>query len=196
MHELLAVCLVTVDRDSLVAEPGRTRISPLLTTPAAVRDEAMIATLDRAYAEHDAFSLFMQLMKPAKAFYEWRSEEGRVRHRCDGADDSHSGQRRPDPSRPSSRAVSTSTRSYDGSTPSCGRGSRARASSHKYGPCELHVLQEADSSRWIRLILTRELPFGAALRLWDGMFAEDPSLGILDYVCLAMLLLIRNEREL
>lgn len=53
-----------------------------------------------------------------------------------------------------------------------------------------------DSSRWFRLILTRELPFGDALRLWDGMFAEDPTLAILDYVCLAMLLLIRNEREL
>lgn len=57
-------------------------------------------------------------------------------------------------------------------------------------------LTEPDSSRWIRLIFTRELPFGIALRLWDGMFAEDPTLGILDYVCLAMLLLIRNEREI
>lgn len=80
MHELLAVCLMTVDRDSLAAEPGRSRPSPLLTTPAAVRDEAMVATLDRAYAEHDAFQLFTQIMKPAKAFYEWRSEEGKVRH--------------------------------------------------------------------------------------------------------------------
>lgn len=54
----------------------------------------------------------------------------------------------------------------------------------------------SDSRRWLRLLLTRELPFSEALRLWDGMFAEDPSLGILDYVCIAMLLLIRNEREL
>lgn len=51
-------------------------------------------------------------------------------------------------------------------------------------------------SRWIRLILTRELPFEQALRLWDGLFALDPTLGLLDYVCVAMLLLIRNEREL
>lgn len=48
-------------------------------------------------------------------------------------------------------------------------------------------------SRWIRLILTRELPFAMALRLWDGIFAADPNLGILDFVCVAMLLLIRNE---
>lgn len=82
MHELLAVCLVVVDRDSLVAEPDRTRESPLSATPVAVRDEAMVATLDRAYAEHDAFQLFVQIMKPAKEFYEWRSEEGAVSPSC------------------------------------------------------------------------------------------------------------------
>jgi hypothetical protein len=50
------------------------------------------------------------------------------------------------------------------------------------------------SRRWLRLIFTRELPFGLALRLWDGVFAEDPGLGLLDFICVAMLLLIRNER--
>lgn len=50
------------------------------------------------------------------------------------------------------------------------------------------------NSRWLRLILTRELPFGIALRIWDGVFAEDPGLGLLDFICVAMLLLIRNER--
>jgi TBC1 domain family protein 5 len=37
------------------------------------------------------------------------------------------------------------------------------------------------------------LPFGLALRIWDGVFAEDPDLGLLDFICIAMLLLIRNE---
>ena len=50
------------------------------------------------------------------------------------------------------------------------------------------------SSRWIRLIFTRELPFLTALRIWDGVFAQDPSLDILDFVCVAMILLVRNER--
>lgn len=49
--------------------------------------------------------------------------------------------------------------------------------------------------RWLRLMFTRELPFALALRLWDGIFAEDPGLGIIDHICVAMLLLIRNERE-
>lgn len=44
-------------------------------------------------------------------------------------------------------------------------------------------------------MFTRELPFGLALRLWDGLFAEDPTLELLDHISVAMLLLIRNERE-
>ncbi|RZK34539.1 MAG: hypothetical protein EOO61_13400 [Hymenobacter sp.] len=44
------------------------------------------------------------------------------------------------------------------------------------------------SSRWLRLIFTRELPFGTALRIWDGVVAEDPGLGLLDFICVAMLL--------
>ncbi|GMK56522.1 hypothetical protein CspeluHIS016_0303620 [Cutaneotrichosporon spelunceum] len=150
MHELLAVCLMTVDRDSLVAEPGRARPSPLFTTPAAVREEVMIATLDRAYVEHDGFQLFIQIMKPARAFYEWRSEEGNALLR--------------------------------------------RVDPQLWERLETEGVEpQIWAIRWIRLIFTRELPFGIALRLWDGMFAEDPTLGILDYVCLAMLLLIRNE---
>lgn len=60
---------------------------------------------------------------------------------------------------------------------------------------ELGRWSETDSRRWYKLIFTRELPFPLALKLWDGIFAEDPGLGILDFVCVAMVLLIRNERE-
>jgi TBC1 domain family protein 5 len=69
MHELLAVCLMTVDRDS---------IDPSTRTNTNVLHEAMIATLDRRYVEHDAFALFIEIMKAAKPFYEWRAEEGLV----------------------------------------------------------------------------------------------------------------------
>ncbi|CAK9783198.1 RabGAP/TBC [Cutaneotrichosporon oleaginosum] len=171
MHELLAVCLVTVDRDSVVAEPGRARPSPLLTTPTAVRDEAMISTLDRAYTEHDAFQLFLQIMKPAKAFYEWRAEEGRPRQAAAAG-----------PVAPIiTRCVHI-------------QGLLRRVDPQLWERLESEGVEpQIWAIRWIRLILTRELPFPEALRLWDGMFAEDPTLGILDYVCLAMLLLIRNE---
>lgn len=41
-------------------------------------DDAMRATLDRRYVEHDAYGLFAEIMKSAKTFYEWRAEEGSV----------------------------------------------------------------------------------------------------------------------
>ena len=69
MHELLAVCLLVVDRDSL---------SLPTSNGSAQMVQAMYTTLDRRFVEHDAFELFMAIMKPAKAFYEWRQEEGPV----------------------------------------------------------------------------------------------------------------------
>ena len=65
MHELLAVCYLVTDLDSL--DPSDTGDDP-----------ALRATLDRRYVEHDAFALFQSLMRNAKAFYEWRQEEGPV----------------------------------------------------------------------------------------------------------------------
>lgn len=87
MHELLAVCLMVVDRDSLVASKTPAP-SPMVSSPFSPLQrssvlpsgisEAMVVTLDRAYIEHDAFDLFQELMRPAKSFYEWRTEEGAV----------------------------------------------------------------------------------------------------------------------
>lgn len=67
MHELFAVCLLAVDRDSMdSADRG------------AMNEDAMRSTLNRRYVEHDAFELYQALMRSAKPFYEWRAEEGPV----------------------------------------------------------------------------------------------------------------------
>ena len=49
------------------------------------------------------------------------------------------------------------------------------------------------NSRWLRLLFTREFSMPDALRLWDGLFACDPSLDLARWVCVAMLIRIRNE---
>ena len=74
MHELLAVCFWAIDRDSIIPDNDGLK-SPLARD---VMDDAMRATLDRHYVEHDAYSLFSEIMKSAKTFYEWRAEEGAV----------------------------------------------------------------------------------------------------------------------
>ena len=45
--------------------------------------------------------------------------------------------------------------------------------------------------RWIRLLFGREFPFESVLSLWDALFAEDPGLDLVDFICVAMLLRIR-----
>jgi hypothetical protein len=48
-------------------------------------------------------------------------------------------------------------------------------------------------SRWIRLLFGREFEIHSLLVLWDAIFAQDPTLQIVDYICLAILLRLRDQ---
>jgi TBC1 domain family protein 5 len=45
--------------------------------------------------------------------------------------------------------------------------------------------------RWVRVLFGREFPFLEVLQIWDLLFSSSPSLDLVDYVCLAMLLRVR-----
>jgi TBC1 domain family protein 5 len=49
--------------------------------------------------------------------------------------------------------------------------------------------------RWIRLLFGREFGFDDVLSMWDAIFADDPSLEIVDLICLNMLLRLHWERK-
>lgn len=81
MHELLAVCLLVVDRDSLdITSLTESQLggAPGSSAQAAIT-AAMCSMLDRRFVEHDAYALFSSVMRSGRAFYEWRAEEGPVR---------------------------------------------------------------------------------------------------------------------
>ena len=48
-------------------------------------------------------------------------------------------------------------------------------------------------SRWLRMLFTREFTMEDAMVLWDGLFACDPSFDLAPWVCVAMLIRIRNQ---
>lgn len=50
--------------------------------------------------------------------------------------------------------------------------------------------------RWLRLIFTREFNMHDAMMMWDGLFAVDPSFELAPWICVAMLMRIRNQRAL
>lgn len=50
-------------------------------------------------------------------------------------------------------------------------------------------------SRWLRMLFTREFPMPDSMKLWDGLFACDPTLDLALWVCVAMLIRVRNQRK-
>ncbi|KAJ7582790.1 rab-GTPase-TBC domain-containing protein [Mycena floridula] len=47
--------------------------------------------------------------------------------------------------------------------------------------------------RWLRLLFTREFSMPDAMRLWDVLFACDPTFELAPWICCAMLIRIRNN---
>ena len=50
-------------------------------------------------------------------------------------------------------------------------------------------------SRWIRLLFGREFPLPSVLEIWDAVFADGPSLSLIDYISVVMLMHIREVCE-
>ncbi|KAH9948093.1 RabGAP/TBC [Amylocystis lapponica] len=47
--------------------------------------------------------------------------------------------------------------------------------------------------RWLRLLFTREFSMHDSMILWDGLFACDPTFDLAQWICVAMLVRIRNQ---
>jgi TBC1 domain family protein 5 len=128
----------------------------------AMGEDAVIrAVYDADHIEHDSFALFGQVMQNAKNFYEQTT---------------HAAVDNPMVLR-SKRIVFESLSKVD-----------PELSSHLE---KLDIMPQVFLMRWIRLLFGREFPFDDLLTMWDVVFAHDPSLEIVDHICLVMLLRIR-----
>ncbi|CAG8526384.1 31389_t:CDS:10 [Racocetra persica] len=183
MHELLAPILWVVDNESLSSTNGYTMVN--------VEDATIRQALSADYVEHDTFALFSSLMKSAKVYYEYNDE---VFNR-----------------RPVKRAGQSSDVNYARLI------KEVQAEAAKLTPVvmkcnkihdeylrtidlelynhlkDLEIEPQLYGIRWIRLLFGREFPLNQVLILWDGMFAEDPTLRVVDFVCVALMLRIRDE---
>ncbi|KAK7094495.1 TBC1 domain family member 13-like [Littorina saxatilis] len=62
-----------------------------------------------------------------------------------------------------------------------------------------HRLEEVElkpqffAFRWLTLMLSQEFPLPDVLRIWDSLFADANRFDFLIYICMAMLVLVRNE---
>ncbi|KAI8332151.1 hypothetical protein BC941DRAFT_517225 [Chlamydoabsidia padenii] len=184
MHELLAPFYWNIATESLDGVPME-EIDSYLTDPT---NRLMVQVLDPAFIEHDAFLLFDRLMSYAKPWYEFnntipaKSLDRRSRSNMD---------------------LTTSDNSKIQQTnlnPVVGVCQRIH---HQYlrlvdPPLYKHLEKfgiepQLFGIRWLRLLFGREFEFFELLRLWDAIFAQDPTLKIVEFVCLAILLRLHDQ---
>lgn len=128
----------------------------------AMGEDVVIKTVfDAEHIEHDTFAIFGQVMQSAKGFYEHTTTNGKE-----------------------NPMVARSRRIF---------GDMLSLVDEKLAQHleQIDIVPQVFLIRWIRLLFGREFGFDEMLTLWDVIFAEDPSLEIVDHICLAMLLRIR-----
>ncbi|KAF7295000.1 Rab-GAP TBC domain-containing protein [Mycena indigotica] len=172
MHELLAPLYYAVDHDS-VEESTEPPLQELCA---------------RTWVAADAFALFCAVMKGASRWYEWQETPPSSR---------------PTPGSPFAHHVHIPVGPVEVKpyvTPVVQDCNRVQHQLLRTTDPLLWKHMQATGIepqiygiRWLRLIYTREFPLPVAMKLWDGLFACDPSLQLAHWVCVAMLIRIRNE---
>jgi len=128
-------------------------------------DATVRVVFDAESIEHDAFALFSQVMRSAKGFYE------------PGPSLPHTGE---------NAIVHRSRRIFEEMLPKVD----PELAQHLR---TIDIVPQIFLMRWIRLLFGREFGFDDVLSMWDVIFAEDPTLEIVDHICLSMILRIRWE---
>ena len=189
MHELLAPVLWVVEKDA---------IDPMtLSNPEGkmeANDTQLLHILDSKYIEHDTFSIFNRIMQNAKVFYEVKASNSNKSIQNLSHNKLQSGE---------APIVAKSNRIFKEYLPCFDPGLAAHLEALNISPqiFLMYVLKLAFMfgnsdyfRKWIRLLFGREFPLDDVLLMWDVLFAEDPSLELVDMICVAMILRIRWQR--
>ncbi|KAG8900147.1 hypothetical protein FRB99_006207 [Tulasnella sp. 403] len=140
------------------------------SVPAEVRE-----LCDRTWVAADSWLLFSIMMKNVRTWYEWREPPPRLL--TDGPIQTQSWVA------PIVRICGTIQSKY----------------LRTVDPALYSTLRESGiepqlyGMRWLRLLFSREFGMIDILPLWDGIFAIDPSFEIAHWICVAMLVRIRNR---
>ncbi|KND04397.1 uncharacterized protein SPPG_00128 [Spizellomyces punctatus DAOM BR117] len=176
MHELLAPILLVVDHDKLDPQNDTSALDPVLVT-----------TFDAKYVEHDAAVLFYRLMRATKPWFEVGPDLG--------------------PSRPSRVIQKSNYAEHRRGQEDAGKQVPIVAFCRRVQHDLLRVLDfdlyqhlekqgiepQLYGIRWLRLLFGREFPIPELFVLWDGIFADDPNLGLVEWLCIALLLYLRKD---
>lgn len=167
MHEVLAPMLWVISRDAIDAKD-----STESSKDQPAKYELICNCLDPRFVEHDTFTLFAIIMQTVKSFYEVGTTTQAIQH----------------PTSSNSPIVERSRHIHDVYL----RQADPELADHLVA---IEILPQIFLIRWIRLLFGREFPLDDVLTIWDILFAEDPTLDLVDLVCVSMLLRIRWQRK-
>ncbi|KAK3063290.1 hypothetical protein LTS18_001632, partial [Coniosporium uncinatum] len=159
MHELVAPILWVVERDAVDASRLRGEEG------GGDEQKLMLSMFDAEFVEHDTFTLFSLIMLNGKSFYEpaitTKSSDKK-------------GSSRDSTVQSESPLLVTVKRIFETFLPKADPELAARLQ-------KLDVSPQIFLMRWIRLLFGREFAFDDVLPMWDMLFAEDPSLKLVDH---------------
>ncbi|KAL1296967.1 hypothetical protein AAFC00_004567 [Neodothiora populina] len=168
MHELLAPILWVVESDAISDKP---------TGMLSSDDQMLCQMCDSQFIEHDSFTLFGIIMQGAKSFYE------QAAHSATSLVSTT-------PAKPTATLenpiITRIHRIFDEYLPHID----PRLSQHLR---DIDLIPQVFLMKWIRLLFGREFPFDDVLSMWDVIFAEDPTLEIVDLICLVMIVRLHWE---
>ena len=154
MHEVLAPILWVVSRDAIDPQSFANA-----SQKDAKSDDLILVCFDPKFIEHDAFTIFGIVMQTVKSFY----ETGSTSRNAALAPVS------------SSLIVERSRRIHEELL----RRVDPELAEHLTA---VEVLPQIFLIRWIRLLFGREFPLEDVLSVWDVLFAEDPTLDLVDLI--------------
>ncbi|ORY51340.1 RabGAP/TBC [Rhizoclosmatium globosum] len=168
MHELLAPIIYTVEFDKVLVSSKEV--------------DGSASLCDSRFVEHDSYTLFDQLMNNAQKWFEL-------------GDESHK-----ETNTKLKKAIFQNSLSKTNQLPIVSLCLHIQNEViQKLDPDlyktlkDLNIEPQLYGLRWIRLLFGREFPFEQVLSLWDALFAEDSNLGLVEWICVAMLRLLRNH---
>lgn len=171
MHELLAPIVYTLHRETIVEGASG----------------ALKVVLDPAYVEHDAYQLFERVMQTAKPWFVSVPSQQAVpkKKNAVGALPGVDGQDAPEETA-KSPVVSKCHRIHHLVL--------KQKDPQLYQALEaVNIEPQVYALRWVRLLLGREFHLEDVLIIWDALFADGLDKGLIDYICVAMLIFIRGH---
>jgi len=134
-----------------------------------VKDHVVYKANNELYIEHDSFTVFEKLMDLAEPWFLKFDSSG-------GESSEHR----------SSPVVAKSNRIQNQLL-------KAEDPILQAHLTDLQIEPQLYGLRWIRLLFGREFHLDDVLTLWDALFAHGKQLELVEYICLAMLLYVRDQ---